>query len=69
MVCLRLLSINYCYVCMCVSLCVCLPNVPKGGASSCVVKNGWITMESGSEESPECMLHMKIHTFSVRSFR
>ena len=32
--------------------------------SLCVVKNEWINMENGSEENPECMLHIIKRTFS-----
>lgn len=41
-----------------------LLNVAKGAAYICVVKNVWITMENGSKESPECMLHIIKQKFS-----
>lgn len=52
-------------MCMCLYLSACVRSVAKGGSSICLVKNGWITVESGSEEIPWCMLHMIIHIFSA----
>lgn len=54
-------------VCACVSLC--MLNIAKGGASICVVKNGWNTIKKDRDKLSlfGVLWHMIIHTFSVCS--